>query len=238
MERSSQVVIFSFRRAPIQLQKQGKQKHFQKVKMQGLARAIRSCRETLKLAILQHSVVRDAVEMRKVFSHYGCVTTSPDMGNKGLENTTVSDVLMTKEEEKAGSWLWCRSDDTVFDAVKQMAQNNIGSLVVLKPGENQLIAGIFTERDYLRKVAAQDRPPKYTRVGDIMTDQHKLITVTSDTNILQAMQLMTENHIRHIPVIDGKIVGMISIVDVIRAVVEQQGGEMKRLNEFIKGEYY
>ncbi|XP_028088446.1 CBS domain-containing protein CBSX3, mitochondrial-like isoform X2 [Camellia sinensis] len=69
-------------------------------------------------------------------------------------------------------------------------------------------------------------------------DEHKLITVTSDTNILQAIQLMTENHIRHVPVIDGKIVGMISIVDVVRAMVEQQSGEVNKLNEFIKGEYY
>ncbi|XP_028088444.1 CBS domain-containing protein CBSX3, mitochondrial-like isoform X1 [Camellia sinensis] len=88
------------------------------------------------------------------------------------------------------------------------------------------------------KIVAMTRPSKYTRVGEIMTDQHKLITVTSDTNILQAIQLMTENHIRHVPVIDGKIVGMISIVDVVRAMVEQQSGEVNKLNEFIKGEYY
>lgn len=158
--------------------------------------------------------------------------------HKGLENVTVEEVLMTKEGEKAGSWLCCRMDDTVYDAVKQMAKNNIGSLVVLKPGEQQLIAGIVTERDYLRKVIVQDRSSKYTRVGEIMTEQSKLITVTSDTKILNAMQLMTENHIRHVPVIDGKIVGMISIVDVVRAVVEQQGGDVRRLNDFIRGEYY
>ncbi|PKI35142.1 hypothetical protein CRG98_044417 [Punica granatum] len=153
---------------------------------------------------------------------------------------TVSDVLMTKGEEKTGSWLWCRADDTVYDAVKNMAQNNIGSLVVLKPGDGDQpsIAGIVTERDYLKKIIAHERSPKYTKVGEIMTNEKKLITVSSDTNILQAMQLMTENQIRHVPVIDGKIVGVISVVDVVRAVVEQQSGEVKRLNEFIKGEYY
>ncbi|KAF2309990.1 hypothetical protein GH714_006093 [Hevea brasiliensis] len=159
------------------------------------------------------------------------------MPEKGLENLTVADVLMTKGEEKTGSWLWCRTNDTVYDAVNNMAKNNIGSLVVLKP-EEQHIAGIITERDYLRKIIAQGRSSKYTRVGEIMTDEKKLITVTSDTNILQAMQLMTDNHIRHVPVIDGKIVGMVSIVDVVRAVVEQQDKELKRLNEFIRGEYY
>ncbi|KAH7850288.1 hypothetical protein Vadar_030478 [Vaccinium darrowii] len=194
---------------------------------------VRSCQE-----ILQQSLGRDTAGMKNVFDRSRRVAYSPATREKGLENTTVAEVLMTKGEEKVGSWLWCRTDDTIYDAVKQMAQNNVGSLVVLKPGEQQNIAGIITERDYLRKVIAQDRPSKYTRVAEIMTDQNKLITVTSDTNILHAMHLMTENHIRHVPVIDGKIVGMISIVDVVRAVVEQQSGEVKRLNEFIKGEYY
>lgn len=98
---------------------------------------------------------------------------------------------------------------------------------------------------------------------EVCREQNNLITVTSDTNILQAMKIMTgkgnspisdilpqslrdkkghvflaENHIRHVPVIDGKIVGMISIVDVVRAVMEQQSGELKRLHDYIKGEYY
>ncbi|KAB2619603.1 CBS domain-containing protein CBSX3 [Pyrus ussuriensis x Pyrus communis] len=80
-----------------------------------------------------------------------------------------------------------------------MVKNNIGSLVLLKPGEQQHIAGIITER------------------------------VT--------MQLMTEYHIRHVQVIDGKLVGVISIKDVVRAVGEQQSGELKRLNGYIKGGY-
>ncbi|KAK2994160.1 hypothetical protein RJ640_020965 [Escallonia rubra] len=253
-------------------------------KMQGLGQAVRLCQEALAVAVLRHSSVRNTAEIRKA-SRCGCVTSSlpiqdkasedkveaepSTMQHKGLENTTVAEVLMTKGEEKVGSWLWCRSDDSVYDAVKQMAHNNIGSLVVLKSGDQDLIAGIITERDYLRKVVVQDRSSKYTRVAEIMTDQviacypsidspsqdirfsliscpsltfelqqNKLITVTSDTNILHAMQLMTENQVRHAPVIDGRIVGMISIVDVVRAVVEQQSGEVKQLNEFIKGGYY
>ncbi|XP_052188615.1 CBS domain-containing protein CBSX3, mitochondrial isoform X2 [Diospyros lotus] len=206
--------------------------------MNRIARAVWSCQEYLKQAILKHSLVKDRAEMSRVFTRYGCVTSYPDMQEKGLENTTVADVLMTKGDEKVGSWLWCQSNDTVRDAVKQMAENNVGSLVVLKPGEQQLIAGIITERDYIRKVIGQDRQPKFTKVVEIMTDQSKLITVRSDTNILQAMQLMTENQIRHVPVVDGRIVGMISLVDVVRAVVEQQSGEVKKLNEFIKGQYY
>ncbi|KAM7518233.1 hypothetical protein LguiB_017195 [Lonicera macranthoides] len=202
--------------------------------MQVLAQAVRS----LKHAVLQNSHLRDATEMKKVFFRRACIISSSMSQQKGLENTTVAEVLMTKDEEKVGSWLWCSTDDTVYDAVKQMAQFNIGSLVVLKPGDPQLIAGIITERDYLKKVIVQDRSSKYTKVREIMTEQKKLITVSSDTNVLHAMQLMTENHIRHVPVIDGRIVGMISMVDVVRAVVEQQNGEVKRLNEFIKGDYY
>ncbi|XP_027091135.1 CBS domain-containing protein CBSX3, mitochondrial isoform X3 [Coffea arabica] len=215
--------------------------------MQGFLQAIRSYQEKL----LGHSLLRSSTAMKNNLLRLGSISSyltveegtrpaeeSSPMQHKGLENVTVAEVLMTKGGEKAGSWLSCRADDTVYDAVKQMAQNNIGSLVVLKPGQQQLIAGILTERDYLRKVVVQDRSSKYTRVGEIMTDQDNLVTVTSDTNILHAMQLMTENHIRHVPVIDGKIAGMISIVDVVRAVVEQQSGDMKRLNEFIRGEYY
>ncbi|XP_049391825.1 CBS domain-containing protein CBSX3, mitochondrial-like [Solanum stenotomum] len=222
--------------------------------MQGVMRVVRSYHEKLKVTILQHPQFKTTSEMNKVFARFGRVISFPTvqskeakdivvsesstMQQKGLENTTVADVLMIKDEEKGNSWLCCRTNDTAYDAIKQMAANNIGSLVVLKPGENQLIAGIITERDYLRKVIVQDRSSKYTRVGDIMTEQSKLITITSDTNILQAMQLMSEHHIRHVPVIDGKVVGMISVADIVKAVVDQQTGEVKQLNQFIRGDYY
>ncbi|XP_050160180.1 CBS domain-containing protein CBSX3, mitochondrial [Malus sylvestris] len=205
--------------------------------MQGISRAVRSCREILKSAILQHSRGGEVAGLEKIVSRLKWVT-SPPAQEKGLENVTVADVLATKGNVETGPWLWCHTNDAVIDAVKNMAKNNIGSLLVLKPGEHQHIAGIITERDYLRKVIAQERSPIYTRVGEIMTNENQLITVTSDMNVLQAMQLMTENHIRHAPVIDGKLVGMISIKDVVRAVVEQQSGELKRLTGYIKGEYY
>ncbi|KAL3639147.1 hypothetical protein CASFOL_017054 [Castilleja foliolosa] len=226
--------------------------------MQGFCRAIRYYHVNAHIKKLSYSGKDNTMEQTKVFpprkQHITSSTLCPTnhrkrfndakvaqshtISDKGLQSTTVADVLMNKGEEKVGPWLWCRTDDTVYDAVKRMAQNNIGSLVVLKPGEQQQIAGIFTERDYLRKMILQDRASKYTKVGEIMTGQDNLITVTSDTSILEAMQLMTENHIRHVPVIEGRIVGMISVVDVVRAVLEQQHGEVKRLNEFIKGDYY
>ncbi|KAI3945945.1 hypothetical protein MKW92_039937 [Papaver armeniacum] len=190
--------------------------------MQGIAGAIRLCNEVLKHGLLRRL----------------CVTSSTaSWQHKGLENTTVADVLKGKGEEKDGYVFSCRTNDTVFDAVQLMTRNNIGSLVVLRPGEQNLIDGIITERDYLKKMIVQGRHSKQTKVGEIMTQENKLITVNSNTNILEAMQLMTENHIRHVPVIDAKIVGLISIVDVVRAVVAQQDEEVKRLNDFIKGGY-
>ncbi|XP_057434957.1 CBS domain-containing protein CBSX3, mitochondrial [Lotus japonicus] len=205
--------------------------------MQGIYRILRPHYYPPRAAIFQQYHGNGIINPNKLSAGFGCVTTSPPMQQKGLENVTVSDVLMTKGEDKNGSWLWCRVDDAVINAMKNMAENNIGSLVVLNP-EGQHIAGIVTERDCLKKIIAQGRSPLYTQVGQIMTDENNLITVTSETNILQAMRLMIENHIRHVPVIDGKIVGMISIVDVVRAVMEQQGGELKRLNDYIKGDYY
>ncbi|WVZ20228.1 hypothetical protein V8G54_007550 [Vigna mungo] len=213
--------------------------------MLGLCGILRLRQNPLRGAIFQQFQGNAISNLNKISSNFGCVTSSPRQHQKGLENVTVSEVLMTKGEENIGSWLWCRTDDAVINAMKNMADNNIGSLVVLKP-EGQHIAGIVTERgtcDCLKKIVAQGRSPLYTQVGQIMTDegtreQNNLITVTSDTNILQAMKIMTENRIRHVPVIDGKIVGMISIVDVVRAVMEQQSGELKRLNDYIRGEYY
>ncbi|KAK4796094.1 hypothetical protein SAY86_028420 [Trapa natans] len=198
--------------------------------MREIAGAVRSCWGMTRMGAMPRGI--------NIFSRIGFTSSSSEVPQKGLENMTVSDVLMTKGEEKTGSWLWCRTNDTVRDAVKSMAQNNVGSLVVLKPEQQQVIAGIITERDYMRKIVGQGRSSEYTKVGEVMTDEKQLITVSSDTNILQAMQLMADNQIRHVPVIDGKIVGMISMVDVVRAVVEQQSGEVKRLNDFIKGEYY
>ncbi|KAF8080074.1 hypothetical protein N665_0977s0008 [Sinapis alba] len=173
---------------------------------------------------------------------FGGVTSPSPPPEKGLENLTVADVLLTKDTDDGGgkvdTLISCRTNDTVFDAVKNMAKHNIGSLVVLRPGDHQCIAGIVTERDYMRKIIGAGRSSKITKVGEVMTDESKLVSVSSGTNIIKAMQLMSENHIRHVPVIDGKIVGMISMVDVVRAIVDHQNGELKRLNQFIKGDYY
>ncbi|KAK2632716.1 hypothetical protein EUGRSUZ_L01179 [Eucalyptus grandis] len=158
------------------------------------------------------------------FSRFMSVS-SARIEEHGFESTTIADVLKAKGKSADGSWLWCTTDDTVYDAVKS-------------PGEQKSIAGIITERDYLRKIIVQGRSSKSTKVGDIMTEENKLITVTPDTKVLKAMQLMTDNRIRHIPVInEAGMAGMVSIGDVVRAVVSEHREELDRLNAYIQGGY-
>lgn len=159
-----------------------------------------------------------------------------------LIRTTVGDLLASKGAGNDGSWLWCTTEDTVFEAVKSMTSHNVGALLVLRPGSSANlddgVAGIITERDYLRKIIVQGRSSKTTKVGEIMTEENKLITVTPSTKVLQAMELMTENRIRHIPVIENqKMRGMVSVGDVVKAVLSEHKEEVQRLSDFIKGSY-
>ena len=191
----------------------------------------------LKNAVLQRVRLVNPLLQPVAFSRFESVTPAR-IEEHGFESTTISDILQGKGEKADGSWLWCTTDDTVYDAVKSMTQNNVGALVVVKSGENKSIAGIITERDYLRKIIVQGRSSKSTKVGDIMTEENKLITVTPDTKVLRAMQLMTDNRIRHIPVINDKgMIGMVSIGDVVRAVVSEHRQELDRLNAYIQGGY-
>ncbi|XP_077219202.1 cystathionine beta-synthase (CBS) family protein [Tasmannia lanceolata] len=206
--------------------------------MQGAIQAIRSHGGILKYALLQHVRIVDPLIRPSILSRFESVS-SARLEERGFESTTISDILKVKGKSADGSWLWCTTDDTVYEAVKSMTQHNVGALVVVKPGEKKSIAGIITERDYLRKIIVQGRSSKSTKVGDIMTEENKLITVTPDTKVLRAMQLMTDNRIRHIPVIigDKEMIGMVSIGDVVRAVVSEHREELDRLNAYIQGGY-
>jgi len=205
--------------------------------MQGGIRTILSHGSVFKNAVLQRVRVVNPIMRPLVFTRHESVSTAR-IEEHGFESTTISDILKGKGKSADGSWLWCTTDDTVYDAVKSMTQHNVGALVVVKPGEQKSIAGIITERDYLRKIIVQGRSSKSTKVGDIMTEENKLITVTPDTKVLKAMQLMTEKRIRHIPVIDEKgMMGMVSIGDVVRAVVSEHREELNRLNAYIQGGY-
>ncbi|KAL6576972.1 CBS domain-containing protein cbsx3, mitochondrial [Orobanche minor] len=205
--------------------------------MQGGIKTIFSRGSVLRNAVLRH--IRVAPPSLRTLMFARQESTSPArIEEHGFESTTISDVLKAKGKGADGSWLWCATDDTVYDAVKSMTHHNVGALVVVKPGEEKSIAGIITERDYLRKIILQGRSSKSTKVGDIMTEENKLITVTPDTKVLKAMQLMTDNRIRHIPVIKEKgMIGMVSIGDVVRAVVNEHRDELNRLNAYIQGGY-
>ncbi|KAH0453546.1 hypothetical protein IEQ34_017870 [Dendrobium chrysotoxum] len=216
--------------------------------MQRIFEAICLHGNVLKYSILKHARVIAPAARTVVFSRSESIAASK-LEEHGFESTTIADVLNAKGKGADGSWLWCSTDDSVYDAVKSMTQHNVGALVVLRPGADKAIAGIITERaaslsfgwfisDYLRKIIVQGRSSKSTKVGDIMTEENKLITVTPDTKVLKAMQLMTDNRIRHIPVIDDKaMIGMVSIGDVVRAVVSEHREELNRLNAFIQGGY-
>jgi CBS domain-containing protein len=118
---------------------------------------------------------------------------------------------------------------TVFDALKRMAEHNIGALLVMN---GDRLAGIFSERDYARKVALRGLNSKDTSVGDLMTG--KVITVGPSWTADQCMALMTEHHIRHLPVVEGdRVLGVVSIGDAVKAVVDEQHFVIGQLTNYI-----
>ncbi len=122
-------------------------------------------------------------------------------------------------------------DASVFDAIKLMAEKAVGSLVVMD-GDN--LKGIVTERDYARKVIIKGRASESTAVGEIMTAD--VLTATTDQTVNQCMTLMTERRIRHLPVTaDGNVIGMISIGDLVQAIISDQQEEIEQLEQYISG---
>lgn len=120
-------------------------------------------------------------------------------------------------------------DATVFDALQRMAEHNVGSVLVMS---GDTLAGIFTERDYARKVVLRGLSSKSTPVGDLMTG--KVCTVDPAWTADQCMALMTEQHIRHLPVVEGdRVVGVVSIGDVVKAVVDEQHFVIGQLVNYI-----
>jgi len=121
---------------------------------------------------------------------------------------------------------------SVFDAVKFMAEKNIGALLVM---QGERIAGIVTERDYARKIILMGRTSKETPVSDIMTSE--VMYVRPDQTSDECMALMTENRIRHLPVVDhGKLIGLISIGDLVKDIISEQRFIIDQLEHYIRGE--
>jgi CBS domain-containing protein len=132
-------------------------------------------------------------------------------------------------DEKGHDVLKIEAGASVFEAVKLMVEANVASLLVTEGGE---IAGIVTERDYLRRVALEGRTDKETAVREIMSAP--LIVVTPQTTVDECMALMTDRRIRHVPVIDGdEVVGIVSIGDVVKFKSKQQSFQIKFLHDYI-----
>jgi len=140
---------------------------------------------------------------------------------------TISEILKQK-----GAAIWCVSPETtVFDAIQMMADKNIGALLVTT--EDRLV-GILTERDYTRKVALKGRASKQTAVKEILSGE--VISITPAHTVDECMRLMTVHRVRHLPVIDdGKIIGIVSIGDLVNWIISAQNSTIHQLQTYITG---
>jgi len=140
-------------------------------------------------------------------------------------STLVSQVLAGK-----GRDVWSvPSTDSVYDALAELAEKGVGALVVVDDGA---LVGILSERDYARKVILHGRDSASTRVSEIMTSD--LFTVAPAQSVSDCMELMTEHRIRHLPVVDdGELVGVVSIGDVVKAVIADQRFLIEQLESYI-----
>jgi CBS domain-containing protein len=124
--------------------------------------------------------------------------------------------------------------DTVYRALQMMAENNVGAVMIC---ENDQMLGIFTERDYCRKIILMGRSSVNTPIQDIMTK--KMVTVCLDSTLEECMELMTKYHIRHLPIEEAdKLVGLVSMRDVMEAIIAFKQDRINRLESYILGNDY
>lgn len=140
----------------------------------------------------------------------------------------VTDVLA----DRAGAVLTVNADASVLEAIQRMVEHNVGSLVVFEEGR---VAGIFTERDVLRRVAMHEHPMRLTAVRSVMTKDP--VTVELESSVQECMMLMTQRRIRHLPVLQaGALVGVISIGDLVKHMAEERAHEVRQLTQYITGQ--
>jgi CBS domain-containing protein len=141
--------------------------------------------------------------------------------------TTVRSVLQTKDNT-----LWSIAPEAlVFDALKIMADKNVGALLVM---QKEKVVGIFSERDYARKIVLKGESSHTTAIKDVMTSG--VLSVHPEQSIDECMALMTNKHVRHLPVIEnGKLIGLISIGDVVKAIISEHEYTIKQLENYITG---
>ena len=143
--------------------------------------------------------------------------------------TAVADILKSKGDAVVHM---IGPDDSVFDALQRMADKGIGALMVT---QGDAIVGIFTERDYARKIVLRGRTSALTLVRDVMTSA---VMCVSPTHTSEAcMALMTDNRLRHLPVVqDGKLVGLVSIGDLVKDIISEQKFVIEQLEHYISGQ--
>jgi CBS domain-containing protein len=130
-----------------------------------------------------------------------------------------------------GSHVWSISpESTVFEGLQLMAEKNIGALLIVEQGQP---VGIMSERDYARKITLEGRSSRQTRIRSIMTT--RLVSARSDDSVEAAMAIMTRERIRHLPIIDGGTVrGLVSIGDLVKAMLDEQQFTIEQLERYIK----
>jgi len=134
--------------------------------------------------------------------------------------------------QEKGSQIWSIAPrTTVYEALQLMADKNVGALLVIEGGN---VAGMFTERDYARKVVLQRRSSRTTTVGELMT--HDVLYVSPDDTIENCMAIMTDKRLRHLVVMDGdKLAGIVSIGDVVKAIISDREFTIRELERYITG---
>jgi CBS domain-containing protein len=143
-------------------------------------------------------------------------------------STTVHEILSGKSKQIHS----VSPETSVYEALDLMARTDISAVLVL---EGERLVGIFTERDYARKVALKGRNSKDTRIRDVMTQN--LLTVSPSQDVDDVMSIMTENRFRHLPVVDrGQLAGIVTIGDAVKAVMEEQRQTIAQLSSYISGD--
>ena len=164
--------------------------------------------------------------LEKVTAGAGTVNDGAE-GNRKM-TTTVKQIL----DQKGGKFTAVGPEDTVFTALSLMAEFDIGSVIIT---ENDRLIGIFTERDYARKVVLKGLVSKDVKVGELMTPNP--CTVSPSSTVDEVMRTMTENRFRHLPVVDhGRIVGIVTIGDMVKSIVSQQEATIRQLSSYISGD--
>ena len=156
----------------------------------------------------------------------------PDAGT-AQESLAMGETVRSILKLKGSQVWWLSPDATVYDAIALMASKSVGALMVMV---DETPVGIISERDYARKVILKGHSSKDTLVRDIMT--RDLVTVTPENTVADCMRIITDRRVRHLPVMDREtLAGVISIGDVVRAIISAQADTIRQLSSYITGEY-